>query len=330
MKKKIIIIVISIVLIGLVAGGIFFVADGGLKHYQMNNQRINDCTSLSKYVEYHDAYYMTVVNNNSSIEDFLEFHAKNIKCDVINEKNILYYDDEGFDFDIGLLILDDYTLYETAFNNDKLYSNGQQYKKIETDIEIKQMKVLFNKPYFISNDDKYYKIENKELKELNVNYMAYYEYAQYTTLLKDDSIKKTISRDRDNIVVIKNDGQVYKQEYKYNSNDETYNLISETVLLSNEEYGNVLDCVYSQWQYEPDPTKKDIVTVVSDNGLYYLKQTSEQQYIDSVPTKELVLSDIYNKYKTDIKFIDSNYIFTTDNNIIRTHMLCRDIDKEVK
>ncbi len=76
--------------------------------------------------------------------------------------------------------------------------------------------------------------------------------------------------------------------------------------------------------------KDGIVRIVSDKGLFYIKQTSEQQYIDVEPTYELVKSEIYDKYKTDVKYIDAKYIFTTDNNIIETYILCREIDKEVK
>jgi len=324
MKKKLIIILIAIVTIGLVAFGIFFIADGGLKHYKMNKERINNCTTLSKYIEYHDSYYMTVANNNSGAEYSLHFYAKDIKCDSLKDKNVLYYDDDGFDN--GILILDDYTIYETAFKSDKVYSNGQQCKQIETNTEIELMKVLFGQPYFISKDNKYYKIDNKELKELDIHYMPDYEYAKITALLKSNNIKKVISQSIDDVVVIKDDGQVYTQEYKYDSSNKTYNLINETLLLSNKEYGNVIDCVYNQY----DSNNSGITRVVCDNGLYYLKQTSEQQFIDTEPTQEIVASDIYNKYKEDIKHIDINYIFTTDNNIIRTDMLCRDIDKEVK
>lgn len=316
-----IIVVLVMVAIGLFLGWSFL--SEHLHEKKLDKERINDSTTLSKYVKYHD------VEHTRDFETELNFYAKDIKCDLLNDKNILYFQDDGWDN--GILVLDDYTIYETAFKSDKLYSNGQQCKQIETDIKIKQVKVLFNSPYFISEDNKYYKIENKELKELSTNYMSSYEYIYTTALLKDNSIKKVISRNVDNmVVVIKDDGQIYKQEYNYDYINDTYSLINETLLLSNKEYGNIIDCVYERWQYEPDGTKQEITTIVSDKGLYYLKQTNEQQYIDTEPTKEMVLSDIYNKYKSDVKYINSDYIFTTDNSIIATKMLCRDIDKEVK
>ena len=119
MKKKLIIILVITVIVGLVSFGIFFIADGRLRLYQMNKERINNCTTLSKYVEYHDMEHTGDTIGNV----YMYFDAQNIKCDLLNEKNIIYYDKECLDIDIGLLILDDYTLYETAFNSQKLYSN---------------------------------------------------------------------------------------------------------------------------------------------------------------------------------------------------------------
>jgi len=336
MKKKLVIILVAIVIIGLVGFGIFFIADGRLKHYQMNNERIHNCTTLSKYIEYHDVHYMTVANNNNSAEYSLYFESQNIKCDLLKEKDILYYDMDIDDMGSGkgLLILNDNNLYETAFNSDKVYSNGQQYKQINTGIEIKQVKILLDSPYFISKDNKYYTFSNNELTELEIQNLPPYNFAKYTTLLKDETIKKVISFEGANVLVIKNDGQVYKQEYKYDDNGAvgtnkfsySYTLTNEELILSNKEYGNITDCVYNQY----DESKSGITRIVSDKGLFYFKQTKDQQYIDTEPTYEIVTSDIYNKYKSNIKFIDSNYVFTTDNNIIRTDMLCRDIDKEVK
>lgn len=319
--KVLIIIIVAVVVAVSLYWGFFYLSEK-VRDSKLDNERINGSTTLSKYIEYHDTEHtrdtFTSVN----------FYAENIKCELLKDKKILYFYDYGWDN--GILILDDYTIYETAFKSDKVYSNGEQYKKIELEIEIKQMKIFSGRPVFITKNNKYYWMINKELSEINTNDMSCYEYSYMTTLLNDNSIRKVISRDGDTIIVIKDDGQVYKQEYKYNNNNETYNLLNETLLLANKDYGNIIDCEYNQWQYEPIPNKKDIITVVSDTGLYYLKQTSDQQYIDTEPTKEMVASDIYNKYKSDIKYMDATFIFTTDNNIIKTGMLCRDIDKEVK
>jgi len=105
-------------------------------------------------------------------------------------------------------------------------------------------------------------------------------------------------------------------------------MINETLLYSNKDYGHITDFFYF---YGGEGNKDNKITrIVSDKGLFYIKQTNDQQYIDTEPIYEMVASDIYNKYKADIKYINANYIFTTDNNIIKTDMLCRDIDKEVK
>jgi len=325
MKKNLVIIVIAIVII---VGGYLawemFIRDF-IEETQHNNNRINNSKTLSQYIKYHEWGYTDYTDDYSMS---LNFYAENIKCDILNEKNITYvYDDS---WDNLFLLFDDYTIYETAFKSDKLYSNGQQYKQIDTDIKIKKVKVLFNKPYFITEDNKYYSFDvtTKKFKEIEKQNMGWYDFEKIATLLKDEHIVKAISNQSGKFVVLKNDGQVYLQEYNPESkNNKDYLVLSnDTLLLSNKEYGNIIDCEYSQY----GENKVGITKVVSDKGLYYLKQTNDQQYIDTEATYEIVASDIYTKYKSDIRYIDTNYVFTTDNNIIKTDMLCRDIDKEVK
>ena len=68
-----------------------------------------------------------------------DFYARNIECDLLEEKEILYYDGE-------ILILDDYTMYETAFNSDKVYSNNQRYKQIDLGVQVKRIHVMKESP----------------------------------------------------------------------------------------------------------------------------------------------------------------------------------------
>lgn len=332
MKKKLVIILVTIVIIGLVAFGILFIADGRLKHYKMNKERINNCTTLSKYIEYHDSYYITVANNNNGADYYLDFYAQDIKCDLLKDRTVLYFNDN---FMGDILILDDYTIYETAFKSDKMYSNGQQYKQRDLDIKVKRLQIQGDALYLITEDDKYYEFSYEEIKELN-------QWGNQTTyfFLENENLKKIrpIYKDSNtgtniqSYIVLKNDGQIYEQEYerKHNSttNETKTIMVNETLLYSNEDYGHITDFFYL---YGGEGNKDNKITrIVSDKGLFYLKQTNDQQYIDTEPTYEMVASDIYSKYKSDIKFINTDYIFTTDNNIIETDMLCRDIDKEVK
>lgn len=321
--------IVAIVVVVLVClfGGILFFGDKLEKH-KLDNDRINHSKTLSQYVKYHGLGYV-----ESSVEE-MYFHAQDIKCDLLKDKNILYYGDD-------FLVLDDYTIYETAFTSNKTYSNGQQCKRLETDIEIDRIQIAYHTLYFISKDNKYYTLDFTD-KTL----MKSEQFSVNKMLLDDETIIKYVPShsesnaytSQNNFIVLKNDGKLYEYQFDGNYKSTTgkweYNLLQKQ-LLSNQDYGRITDFVYSRdypyhLGYDKELDNEMLMQIVSDKGLYYLKQTSEQQYIDTEPTYELVASDIYNKYKADIKFIDSNYLFTTDNNIIRTEMLCRDIDKEVK
>ena len=82
--------------------------------------------------------------------------------------------------------------------------------------------------------------------------------------------------------------------------------------------------------YSPLTKDNSITKILSDKGLYYLKQTNESEYIDTNPIYKIIESEIYKKYKEDIYFINKDYILTKDNNIINTETICRDLDKDVK
>lgn len=321
-KVLIIIIVAVVVAVGLYWG--FFYLSEKVRDSKLDNERINGSTTLSKYIEYHDT------EHTRDIETSLDFYAEDIQCDLLKDRNILYYNGD-------ILVLDDYTIYETAFNSDKIYSNGQQCKKIETDIKIKGLQIQTGTLYLIGEDNKYYRIETgqKTLKEINQREDATaYFFVENANIKMIRPIYKQ-SNTGTNInayIVLKNDGQIYEQEYerKHNSttNETKTIMINENLLYSNKDYGYIRDFFYF---YGGEGNKDNKITkIVSDKGLFYIKQTNDQQYIDTEPTYEMVASDIYNKYKADIKYINGNYIFTTDNNIIETDMLCRDIDKEVK
>ncbi len=250
MKKKLIIIIIATVIIGLVSLGIFFVADGRLKHYQMNKERINNSKTLSQYIQYHDHYYMTVANNNSGAEYSLYFFAQNIKCDLLKDRNILHYVDN---VDRGILVLDDYTIYETAFDSDKLYSNGQQYKQIETDIKVKRTLQIASTIYLISRDNKWYEVDIDKKQIVPYNYNTTTKHI----IEKDPTIKKDITNsmtEKGNIkyIVLKTDGQIYEQEYKYSYDafGIQMSLLKEKVLCSNEEYGHITDALYDYYGEE--------------------------------------------------------------------------------
>ena len=325
-KIVIIVAIVLAVLLCILVGWDFF--EGFFEKNKLNRERINESTTLSKYVEYHDWEH-----TKDDLED-LRFSAEDIKCDVLKDKDILYYYGNGYDshgYAIGLLILDDYTIYKTAFGSDKTYSNGQQCKQIAQDIKFKRFQIRNSGLYLISENNKYYEIdlEKEDVRELDPYDLSFTEIQIF---IEKENIKKTQYITNENSIqiyaVLKDDGQIYEQQYQYQYATGKYIVVSEKVLFSNEEYGHITDFLYN---YMGEGNKNNgIDGIVSDKGLFYLKQTDDQKYIDTEQTYEMVASDIYNKYKADIKYINGDYIFTTDNNIIKTKMICRDIDKEVK
>ena len=304
--------------IGLFIGWIYL--SEHLHDKKLDRERINDSTTLSKYVEYHD-WKHTKGNLDYS------FYAKDIKCDLLKDRTILYsYSEE---FGNGYIILDDYTIYKTAFKSDKTYSNGQQCKQIQTDIKFKRFQVQGETLYLISDNNKYYRLDlsQETFKEFTSKEDSYpFPFIENASIKKIKPIYHT-DTDKHAYIVLKDDGQIYEQEYQLNySNIHASKMISETLLYFNKDYGNITDfsCDYVKRFDER------VSMITSDKGLFYLKQTDDQKYIDTEQTYEMVASEIYNKYKSDVKYMNTNIIFTTDNNIITTEMICNDIDKEVK
>lgn len=283
MNKIIKVVSVIIIVVAIIVALIFL---GMGKDKEAKEDKINEPMSLSQ--EYSDS----------------DFYARNIKCDLLKEKEILYYDGE-------ILILDDYTIYETAFNSDKVYSNNLQYKQIDLGIQVKRIhlnKTSYPRPkiYLENIDNKFYNFSTSE----------YVDQSTFGLILKDENIKISI-RDMRNLrenryIVVKNDGQVYSQVYYAGKVKE------ETVLLSNQDYGHITDiAINDRWE---------VTRIVSDRGIFWLKeiQTEESsKYIDVEPEYKFVLSDTYTKYKDDILYMNSEFIFTTDNNILKTDMLCK-------
>ena len=126
-----------------------------------------------------------------------------------------------------------------------------------------------------------------------------------------------------------NDKKTYREQMTGIYHDNGYKVASDShILIAMKE-------LYPE-DYEGKILKKD--------GSFVDESRKYPRWRDVIPKRETTKDkrytdieidfdkwkEIYNKYKADIKYIDTNYIFTTDNNIIATDMLCRDLDREVK
>lgn len=325
MKKiyKTLIIITILVLIGIgLYIGYVYVSDY-LEDKARDRERINSKT-LTEYVKTHDYEYV------DSSDEALEFYGKDVKCSALNSKNILaFYND--------YLILDDYSVYETTFASGKYYSNDEQCKKVETDLNFKAVKKSNYEYIFITEDNKLYNFYEGTFKEKH-----YFEYSGI--IAKDEifSFVRSLSTEGDKRVVevLKTNGNLYKQSYKilYENGKTILELLDEEIILSKDIYGNILDFEYSNMIFTSPYSFKDIeeqtiTKLITNNGLYLGKyiETEECKKYEDVPCEvKLVKSDIYEKFKDDIKYVDSNFIFTNDNYIIKTNMLTNGLDKEVK
>lgn len=180
--------------------------------------------------------------------------------------------------------------------------------------------------YLISEDDKCYRYIHGNITEVNEDDLDY-------IFIVDGNVIKIYSGKNVNDIrryyFLKSDGQIYEQYYNVKFNETKHRteliFIKEILICSNEDYGHIEDFFEDNYYLD---NKNHILKIVSDKGLYYLK-SGKQEYIDTEVTKKMVSSDIYDKYREDVKYINVNFVFTNDNNIIKTDMLCRDVDKDV-
>lgn len=337
MKKSIKILIIIIVVIGVFIGLMYL--NPIINDWKLNNERINDSKTLTRYIENHDQWHTYAMNETF---EFLGFAQKGIETEVLKNTRVLYYDyrDDGNGW---ILVLDNNKIYETVWGTDRIYSNNKQYKEVELDVEVKRIEQHNTDIYVISKNDKCYRLDKNsmELNEIDDNYLIY-------ILLKDDTIKKVIMDFHNNkdvyteYLVLKTDGQVYKQSYgltfNHKTNKSEYPLLKEEVYLSSAEYGKIIDVeggnnIRNSANSTISNEERGIIKIVSDNGLYYLKQTNTEEtkkYADIKPIFEMSKSEIYEKYKEDILTMNCDYVFTKDGNVINTGYLCNPLDKEVK
>ncbi len=342
MKKGVKTLIIILVIIGIFI--LYAWLSPVVKKWARNYERINDSKTLTRYIENHDQEHTYAMNGSF---EFLDFDLKDIDKEVLGNNKVTYFNYKN-DRSEWTMILDNNKIYETVFGTDRIYSNNKKYMEVDLGINIKRISVKnlgYDTIYFISEDDKCYELDriNMTLEEIRSNYL-------FNVVLKDKSIKNIVAKLEDNendnvyteYLVLKTDGQVYKQSYGliFNSktNDSEYPLLKEEVYLSSEEYGKITEVEWGSdiWNSANSTIsygENTVVKIVSEKGLYYLKQTNLEEckkYADIKPTFEMAKSEIYEKYKEDILSINCDYVFTKDGNVIKTGYLCNPLDKDVK
>lgn len=269
----------------------------------MNNERRNTMT-LMEYIKTHES-------------PVLYFVSKELKCDALDNIKLLTSD---------RLITKDNEIYDISF--DKLFSNNQNCKKIETNINISNIRDGF----IFSKDNKFYNISDFE--EVGIaDYLQIY--------LLDKNIIKIIESDYDeingkiNLLVFKNNN-IYKQTYNITNGENGFNKITfekEELYKSLEEYGNIKHITFEPHLYTNSDKniqlwKSTIKTIISDKGYYYLNEVKTDEctkYVDIECEFELKESETYKRFSKDIKFLGETFTVLSDNSIVETSIFRKNL-----
>ena len=306
MKKIFKIIGIIVIVIVVLIGAVFGYTK--IKQSMMNNERRNTMT-LMEYIKTHES-------------PVLYFVSKELKCDALDNIKLLTSD---------RLITKDNEIYDISF--DKLFSNNQNCKKIETNINISNIRDGF----IFSKDNKFYNISDFE--EVGIaDYLQIY--------LLDKNIIKIIESDYDeingkiNLLVFKNNN-IYKQTYNITNGENGFNKITfekEELYKSLEEYGNIKYITFEPYLYTNSGKniqleENTITTIFSDKGYYYLEEiiTDEcKKYQDIECELEFNESEIYKRFSNDVKYVGQTYTILSDNSVIQTKYLTYPLDKDLR
>lgn len=323
MKKVFKIIGIIVIVIVVLVGSVFGFKK--IRQTNMNNERRNAKT-LMEYIRTHSADYLMC---NSSECPSMYFEENKFICDI-DYNNIK-------DFQSDYFVTKDNEIYDISFN--ELYSNNQNCKKREIDINIKNIQDY----YIFSKDNKVYNISSLEEARITDDIQIY---------SIDKDIKKIIESDYNNVdytnspklpVIVFKNNNIYKQIYKiiknYDGNGTNkLTLEDEKIHKSLEEYGNIKYIsfggsfyTYSGKYYQLEDNT--ITTIISDKGYYYLDEVKTDEctkYKDIECKLELKESEIYKRFSKDIKFIGGGNTILSDNSVIRTGYLIYPLDKDLK
>ena len=319
MKKIFKIIGIIVIVIVVLIGGLlaYYEISDSLRAKKLYNERINADT-LMEYVKTHSWEYLDCSDSNC-----LDMHFEENKfiCDI-DYNNIKY-------FQSGYFVTKNNEIYDISF--DKLYSNNQNCKKREIDIDVSNIQDY----YIFSKNNKIYNV-----RDLEEEYIT--DYSQIYLL--DKNIIKIISSDYDNgkiNVLVFKDNNIYKQTYNITNGENGFNKITfekEELYKSLEEYGNIKYITFEPYLYTNSGKniqleENTITTIFSDKGYYYLEEiiTDEcKKYQDIECELEFNESEIYKRFSNDVKYVGQTYTILSDNSVIQTKYLTYPLDKDLR
>ena len=320
--KKIFKILMILVCIGVVIVAIFLgyiLISNFLEDKRLEQERISS-SNLMEYFKYHDFAHV------GNTDDELQYIGENFSCDALDNHDVIA-------IDTNFLVLDDYSVYQILLDEEKTFSNNQSCKKIETDTNFVQLKKVYSKYYFIDNNNNQYVYDDNTNKIEECGYDSSVCFSQDPIIKNDDVVAVITYLDSDTYLVLKNDGQVWKQVYETSFNGTvSYNLLNEELVISKDDYGTIKEAS-TLGSFDLSFDEETITSFVTDRGYFFLKpiETEECMKYEDIPCEyKFVESDIYKKYQDDVKFLGTGYSLLSDNSIIETKELQKPLDPDIK
>lgn len=271
-----------------------------------------EAKSLSEFIEKHDSKHMGCGGEGCGD---LGFTAKDFKCDLIKDKNIIYMSYKN-------IVTSDNTIYEILLDKDKQYSNNQQCKEAVLEKKVDYANKVYNNYLVIESGNDYYQFYDNG--NGGYTYQEIFDLDPTRVLLKAGY--SVLGYDNGSIYSLK-DGEIYKIKVKDNK------IINKDLYLSKEEYGYIKEARVNDYLYrykkEYLGIEPQIVKLITDKGIYVLRENITEEcskYEDIKCELKLELSDIYAKYKDDIKYLGLEYTILKDNNIISTDIFYANLD----
>ncbi len=313
----VIIICIGVVIVLIYLG--YILISNKLEERLLDNERTNS-SNLMEYFKYHDFEHV-----HSSKKE-LYYIGENFVCDALNDHQVIAVDRD-------FMILDDYSIYQIILDQEKTFSNHQSCKKVETDIEISKVKQEYSTYYLFDQNNQQYAY-NRETDQLEqCGYDSNYCMNANPILAREDIVSIVNYLDSYTYLVLKTDGQIWKQSYKTSYNGTTtYHLVNEELVIPKETYGTIYEASTID-SIDLSLDSETITTLITDRGYFFLKQieTEECTKYEDVPCEyQFVESDVYKKYHDDIIYLGANYSVLSDHTIIETKELKKPLDPDVK
>lgn len=282
----------------------------------------SEAKTLTKFVENHDSKHLGCAGEGCGDMGFV---AKSFKCDLIKDKTIIFMDRNN-------IITSDYKIYDITLGDEKIYSNNQQCIEKNMDIKIDGV-YTYRYTTLLKSNDKLYEWgynEGDSGKKITLFMDLSGNASSYSSIMKEGYNFIYQNYDKcEHIVAIK-DGDIYKLE---SCNDPGL-IDNKTVIYSQDDYGYIKNAKYSSELYRYKNSYLDIepqiTKMITDNGIYVLRErlTDEcQKYEDIKCDLKLELSDVYSKYKNDIKYLGIDYAILNDNNVISTDIFYANLNQ---